>query len=94
MYWGRKTSDVDDGYEGAPEKSPLIQPQSEAIAGDIRLSSFKAPQRIYEQYITGKPQYTSLPSAADIQFDNFCPVTHAGTASKPLESVRYEVLYS
>jgi hypothetical protein len=41
MYWGRKTSDFDDGYEGAPEQSPLIQPQSEAFAGDIRLFSFK-----------------------------------------------------
>lgn len=94
MYWGRKTFDVDDGDQGSLRPSPLIQPQSEALAGDIRLSNFKAPQRIYEQYITGKPQYTSIPSAVDIQFDDSRLVAHAGTATKPLESVRFEELYS
>jgi len=104
MYWGRKTSgddayvvsgfhrSIQDGMEFITyeQSSPHIQAQT----GDVELSTFKRPQRVYERLLARKPFYTSIPSATEQQLAESSPIAHTGTATAPLESVRFDELYA
>jgi hypothetical protein len=104
MYWGRKSSGDDafvvSGFQRsipdamAPTTYGETIPFQMAWDGDVELSTFKKPQRIYEKFVARKPKYTSIPSATELQLDGSVPIAHAGTSTTPLEKVRLEELYA